>query len=327
MKEEDKYWILLSRYIAKDLSIEEVDELLAWIDEDPKRVNLLQEVQSIWDQSKHYQQQISDTLDPSTSWLKIKNEIDRENQPIKLTKTQPYKWLAIAASLIILCGLSWFSYQIYDRGKIITIANHMTNRRELLLPDGTKVWLNKAAEVKYAKGLETLNQREVTLVGEAFFEVKHDEHKPFIIHAGGTETQVLGTSFNINVMDEKVTVAVISGKVSFKKIGADAHLFLLPGEEGIYHEKGSVTKAEFKNANFLFWKNQTLVFENETLEMVLKEVEKAYHIKFNVKDKDLLQERITTSFKSAPLPDVIKVLEAILDLKIEYSGDAYIVIK
>lgn len=325
MNEEDKYWILLSRYLANDLSLDETDELLAWIEADPERITLLQQAQSAWDKSKNYQNDVS-AVNTDAAWLKVKNKLN-DQKPAKTVNLQNYKWMAIAASLIILCSLSWFSYKAYDNSKNIHFANHSLEKQQVLLPDGTKIWLNQHSEIDYPKGLATLATREVSLTGEAFFDVKHDDKKPFIIHAGETETQVLGTSFNINANEKKVKVAVITGKVSFKKTGAKNNLFLLPGDEGIYDSKGIITKVEYNNTNFLFWKNQTLVFENEKLEMVFHELEKSYQVKFKVNDENLLNQKITTSFKSASIQEVIIILETLLDLKITPSGDAYIVVK
>jgi len=328
MQEEDKYWILISRYLSNELSDTETDELLAWVNENQEHTELLQQMQNAWEQSNNYLQNATQEIDADEAWKSVEQRIFASQQPVKVKRLKPLKWMSIAATLLLLAGLSWFSFNYYQQNLPIVFANRLDTKQQLLLPDGSKVWLNSGSQISYKKGLNTLKLREVDLKGEGFFEVKHDAEKPFIIHSGGTQTQVLGTSFNVlNDKNGNVKVAVISGKVSFKKEGSNDGLFLFPGEEGVCSKTGNVSKTSFKDTNFLYWKNKTLSFENEGLAKVLAQLEMFYNVKFNVNDEDLLNRKITTSFHSASIYQIINVLETLLDVKIEKSNDAYIVVK
>ncbi|HET8828200.1 MAG TPA: FecR domain-containing protein [Pelobium sp.] len=328
MQEEDKYWVLITRYLSNELSDAETDVLLEWISDKPERTELLQQMQSAWEQSNTYLANEKYQINTDEAWKKIESRLFKEDKkPAKVVAFKSYKWLRIAVSLVLFMGLSWFSFNYYQSHSEITFTNQLANKQQVLLPDGSTVWLNTGSKLSYKKGLNELSLREVDLVGEGFFEVKHDASKPFIIHSNGTETQVLGTSFN--VLTDKignVKVAVITGKVSFKKDSAKDGLFLFPGEVGIYSKAGNITKTSFSNTNFLYWKNQKLSFENEDLSNVLSELEKVYHVKFKLKDSDLMNKKITTSFQSASIYQVINILETLLDVKIEKSNDTYIVV-
>jgi ferric-dicitrate binding protein FerR (iron transport regulator) len=327
MQEEDKYWILISRYLSNELSDTETDELLAWVNENPEHTELLQQMQNAWEQSNKYLQNSVQEIDTDQAWKNVESRLFASQQSAKIKKLKSLKWISIAASLLLMIGLGWFSFNYYRQNRPVVFANHLDTKQQLLLPDGSRVWLNSGSQISYKEGLNELKLREVELLGEGFFEVKHDAEKPFIIHSGGTQTQVLGTSFNVfNDKDGSVKVAVISGKVSFKKEGANDNLFLLPGEEGVY-KTGNISKTSFKNTNFLYWKNKTLSFENESLANVLTQLEVFYNVKFNLNDEDLLHRKITTSFHSASIYQIINVLETLLDVKIEKSNDAYIVVK
>jgi hypothetical protein len=96
------------------------------------------------------------------------------------------------------------------------------------LPDGTKVSLNRGSKISYPSTFEG-QTREITLQGEAFFDVAHDAQHPFIIHAQGADIKVLGTSFNVNAYSKQVKVWVKTGKVQVKK--SASVIQLLPGEQ------------------------------------------------------------------------------------------------
>src|SRR5690606_9914983 len=98
--------------------------------------------------------------------------------------------------------------------------------KEVELPDGSVVWLNKGAKLSYLKGFKNFYDREVNLSGEAFFDVKPNAEKPFIIETANTATRVLGTSFNVKTNGENVAVSVFSGKVSFKELNQAKELLL-----------------------------------------------------------------------------------------------------
>lgn len=328
-QEEDKYWILISRYLANELSDTETDELLVWVNDKPAHAELLQQMQNAWDKSDDYLKTNEPEINVDSAWTKVEQRLFvNEKKKAKVISIKSYKWIGIAASLLLLVGMGWFSVNYHQKNTTIVFVNELHEGQQILLPDGSSVWLSSESELSYKKGLDRLSVREVALRGEGFFEVKHDVKKPFIIHSGGTQTQVLGTSFNVSTTkDGLVKVAVITGKVSFKQENANEGLFLLPGEEGVYSKTGGVSKTKFKSTNFMYWKTKSLSFENETLANVLSQLAGVYQVKFSIEDQNLLNRKITTNFHSASVDQVINVLETVLDVKIEKSNDAYIVVK
>lgn len=329
MQEEDKYCILISRYLANELSDTETNALLAWANDKPEHFELLQQMQNAWNKSDVYLKAKNKEFDTNEGWEKVENRLfPQKRKPAKVFSLQSSKWIGIAASLLLIIGLGWFAINYHQRNTEILFVNQFEEKQQVLLPDGTIVWLNKESRISYKQGMNDLNLREVTLKGEGFFEVKHDAEKAFIIHSGGTQTQVLGTSFNVAMAkDGSVKVAVVTGKVSFKREDEKEGLFLLPGEVGVSGKAGSISKTEFKNTNFLYWKTKTLNFENERLGQVLADLEAFYKIKFEIKSNELLNKKITTSFQSASIHQVIGVLESVLDVKIEKSKNTYVVVK
>lgn len=125
-------------------------------------------------------------------------------------KTTPGKY-AMAASFVLLCCSIALSLKLTFKNKInfVTVAAANGHINIVALPDGSKVWLNSGSTIRYPERFD--KTREIQLInGEAFFDIRHDEHSPFIVHYGSLHARVLGTAFNIkyfkNISDVRVTV-------------------------------------------------------------------------------------------------------------------------
>jgi len=321
--QEDKYWLLMSRYLTNEITLEETDELLKWIDEDPKRVELLQQLQNDWGKSDVYSE-ADEAFDTHVAWQKVSSRIDQSIQKPK-SKVRYLYWAKIAALFLIVLNFGWFGFRYYNNHQVVEIVNQLAVAKEVVLPDGSQVWLNSGSKLSYQKGFVNFDERAINLDGEAFFEVKPNPEKPFIIETQGTETRVLGTSFNVKSFGGEVAVSVFTGKVSFKALKASLELLLLPGEEGVFSKNQSLRKVHYENQNFMFWKDQKLDFSNERLDEVLSVIASVYGVTFKVLNPELKQKQLTTSFHKLPFVEVKTILEVILDTEIEKAGDVYVV--
>jgi len=325
---DEKYWNLMSRYLANDLSMEETGELLEWIDDDPSRADLLKELRDTWDFTKNYPDNFN--VDTRAAWQKLSGTINSKKGIQKIPHRRSYTWIGIAASLIILLSISLITYRhvLGDRS-YMSIETFAGQHKQVILPDGTKVWLNGHSSLNYRNDFERQDTRSVELKGEAFFEVVKNPARPFIITTGKTITRVLGTSFDIKQEKEgSIKVTVVTGKVSFhSEYNPKQKLLLLPGDAGIISKEGYVGKFRYNDQNFLYWKDKQLVFTNAPFTEVIKTLEEAYDVNFQLKDQELLGRRITTSFNKAPLSQVMDVLEVLLDIRIERSDSVYVVEK
>src|SRR5690606_12640218 len=118
--EDEKYWVLMSRYLSNELSSDEIDELLSWIEQDPSRAELLQELQSSWDKAVHYKNYNTRYFDVEEAWLKVSLKIDQEEKPKTVINLS---WLRYAAIIILFINVCWFSFKYFDNRKQIQIVN------------------------------------------------------------------------------------------------------------------------------------------------------------------------------------------------------------
>lgn len=158
-----------------------------------------------------------------------------------------------------------------------TITTPPGRQFQVVLPDGTKVWLNAASVLRYPVAFSDA-ERKVKVEGEAYLEVAADAARPFIVDvAGKTEIQVLGTSFNINAYhDEKIhRTTLLQGRVRVKAAGEES--ILVPGQEAV--TAGRLTVNQHANlAQAVAWKNGVFDFENASLETVMRQLSRWYDV-------------------------------------------------
>jgi hypothetical protein len=184
---------------------------------------------------------------------------------IKLQK----KWLMIAASLILLLGISYILIFKIGRSNIEVTT---TDQIDIFyLPDSSLIYLNKNSSLVYPEKF-LKNERTIYLKGEAFFEIRKDSARQFKIFADSSLTTVLGTSFNIKAYekDEQVEVIVATGKVYLSPIRDTTSIQLKPNEKGTLNKKDlSVSKEKNLNKNYIGWKERleeikkTALYKNE----------------------------------------------------------------
>jgi transmembrane sensor len=321
---DEKYWNLITKSLSKNLTDDEEEDLNIWLASDPSHLQLLQELKTSWTEAGQYDSIF--TPNKQLAWSKISAELSlEENRSAPIRSL--FNWTRVAAALIVIIG-GWFIYQTFNQGNWIHIATE-NDVKEVLLPDSSKVWLSKNSSIRYNKGMNEKTEREIILEGEAFFEVKRNPAKPFLVQALGTETKVLGTSFNVLARKQtaEISVSVITGKVQFGNNNSKSKkLVLEPGTQGIYTKStASLHKTQTSNNNFLFWKNNRLDFNAQALATVLKEVGDNYNVRFTINNANLNSERITTSFEKESLEEIINELEVLLDVRIIKSDTTYLI--
>ncbi|MCX2453195.1 DUF4974 domain-containing protein [Pedobacter sp. PLR] len=191
---------------------------------------------------------------------------------------------------------------------------------QIVLPDGTKVWLNAASSLKFPASFANLDKREVELRGEAYFEVAKDKFKPFkvmAIAAGDLKerVEVLGTHFNVSSYsnESSLKTTLLEGSV---KIGTQ---LLVPGQQSVRSNAGLKIK-EIDVEEVIAWKNGFFVFENDNLEGILKKLSRWYDVDIAY-DGSLNHVKVIGSVsRNTDLPTVLRMLEKTDKFKFKVQG-------
>jgi ferric-dicitrate binding protein FerR (iron transport regulator) len=243
----------------------------------------------------------------------------------------------IAAILLLAVAIgsaAWFMGQ-KQLGKVnmaeVIVDDQGLSRIEL--SDGSIVTLNRDTKINYPDKFGD-DIREVSIEGEAFFEVTPDPAKPFIIHAGEATVKVLGTSFSVNAYPENDMVEVIveTGKVQFSKQetsqNTNFNVILDRGERGTYvNASKKLTKCINNDPNFLAWKTRKLIFNGTSLEEVTKQLNKVYRVQVKTDGTNLDTLLLNAHFENEPLDFILEVISATHGLKVEKSTGQFLLKK
>ncbi len=221
------------------------------------------------------------------------------------------------------------SDQHSDRPSLIhTIETPKGGMYQLQLPDGTEVWLNAASSLKYSSVFKD-KKREVTLSGEAYFEVAHRANQPFLVHTQDQVVEVLGTHFNISAYpdEEKQVTTLLQGSV--KTSSKAAAVMLKPGQQSILNIKKEQLKlAEADIESVMAWKNGDFIFKDEDLASVMKKVERWYDVEVVFQDVDPSKIKLGGWVsRTKNISAVLKIIEPIAGIKIKIEGRRITVMK
>ncbi len=193
---------------------------------------------------------------------------------------------------------------------------------KLLLADGTLVFLNAGSSLRYPVNFSTDGDREVFLTGEAYFNVKSDMERPFIVNVDGLDVKVLGTEFNISAYHEdlNIEVVLVHGQVSLKKEERPDHgaVDLTPGQKGSFHfASENISVEEVNTSLYTYWMQGHLVFRELTFDKILKKLERHYNVEIINLNKELGNEVFNASFEKVDIGEVLGYFNE--THKIEYS--------
>lgn len=191
---------------------------------------------------------------------------------------------------------------------------------QVILPDGTKVWLNAASKLTFPSIFEG-KERRVELVGEAYFEVARNKKMPFLVSSAGQVVEVLGTHFNISAYPDEAVLktTLLEGSVRVSKAGFSQSELLVPGQQSTIRNGGKILISAVNATNAIAWKNGYFVFANEGLESVMKKISRWYNIEVAYTGNVTKEEFVGSVSKFENISEVLAALEltGLVHFKIE----------
>ncbi|MEQ9406046.1 MAG: DUF4974 domain-containing protein [Cyclobacteriaceae bacterium] len=224
-------------------------------------------------------------------------------------------WLKIAASVVVLIGISLFVWNV-STPEQINIAS-LDEKVSVTFPDGSTGILNANSSFSFPERFG--KERSVIFEGEAYFDIIKSQ-KPFVIAVGGVDVKVLGTAFNLVSSADEVELFVERGLVAFEKEGAQTKV--AAGLKAVFSKSsGEVVITENASPNILSWSNGQLVFNDTPLSEVFKDLEEFYEVDFKVSNKRINKCKLTVTFDKKSLSEVIETIESILDVKLTRNNN------
>ncbi|WP_314510855.1 FecR family protein [Xanthocytophaga agilis] len=265
-------WQILAKYLTNEPLTDQEKVAYKTTEKDPEHQETLKDVQTIWELSGTSAEEID--WETGKQWDTFQSKLQDETKVIELRPWyKQYYWQTAAAIVIILAVGYGVKNRFLTESTTIssTTGAFITNKsvqidvqtyqstdsvKEIRLPDGSQIWLNKYSTISYSSDFGR-NNRRITLSGEGFFVIEKDKTKPFIIQAGGTETKVLGTSFDLKAYtdDKNIELTVVTGKVEFSDTKNDSQkAILLPKQKATFKKQERIIKqSTVASMSFLQW--------------------------------------------------------------------------
>jgi ferric-dicitrate binding protein FerR (iron transport regulator) len=225
--------------------------------------------------------------------------------------------IALGSALIYILNPDSLSHQV------IIATGASETRREVTLPDGSSVILNHNTRLAYNASFEG-SSRNVTLSGEAFFDITPDASKPFIIDAGKASVKVVGTSFNVITenIQKSVEVFVLSGKVILSDNSGSHNLTLEPGYVGKMNSSYSARELN-SDPNYMSWNTGILVYDGQTLEKVFSDLKRVFNMNITAEDPSILKNTWTSPIDIESKDTIIRLICTSFNLDYMKDGDSY----
>lgn len=247
---------------------------------------------------------------------------------------QSYKWYrtwSVAAVAIVLLGLItvtayWQgSRQIQSNFSDIVVEAPLGSKTKLTLPDGSTVWLNAGSKMIYSQGFG-VSDRRLAFQGEGYFEVEKNDEMPFLVQTHDVNVTVVGTKFNFRNYpeDEEAVVELLEGKVALEnQLKEESVRYLSPNEKMVLHKatgEMDITSAKVKEATL--WTENILLFDEDLLPDIVRELERSYHVQIEIENEDLKQTRFYGQFNQLEqnIYDVLDMLSETGKLKYHEEG-------
>ena len=319
---------ILIKYLLGEATMAEGQEIEAWIAASDANAKKFAEVKIILEASRRLAQE--SPLGEAEAWTRFKElRAGSKSKPPKIsavTDRIAYRWLQIAAAVVLLIGGSWWIYDFYSdkapQAEWVTVKATNAVRIDTL-PDGSVVHINKNSSITYTANFGS--QRDVRLQGEAFFEVKHNEASPFKVQAKDIVIIDIGTAFNVKSGSHTTEVIVESGVVKVSKDKASVKLSAL--QKTVIGAKDKSFKIESTNDQlYNYYRTNQFIARNTPLWRLVEVLNEAYDANIQFQNKKLRDVPITVTIRlEDSLSTVLKVLQGTTpEMKVDHKDGAVI---
>ncbi len=366
---EDHFWTLIAKKLSGEADEEELRDFEKLLRENPDLHYPLQAITDLWFADLQFDQQdAQDALNKHIQRMKDLNIEFNDPQEESLRHEPGWRtnrkwvWPALAAAFFagtLFFGIRFFSAgssemksQLRENKQVVNqISTKNSSKTSLILSDGTKVWLNAGSSLTYDTSYNKV-VREVSLTGEAFFDVTKNKTKPFIIHTSKFDIKVLGTEFNVKSYstDRTTEASLIRGsiEVTFKD-NPNRKIILRPNEKIVVNNNTGPETAYLKNNRKTAevpdiaimglthehntgtiietsWVENKLIFQDESFEDISHQLERWYGVTIVFNNNQLKENHLTGNFKNETIRQALDALKLTASFRYEMDKNNNITI-
>jgi transmembrane sensor len=312
---------LLVKYLLEEANAAEQKQVEQWIEADPANKKYFNGFRLVWEQSKKLA--AVSPVDEDAAWKRFQKRIG-ETKPV-LRSMDRYRWLRIAALLVLFAGAGLIVYRFLNSGGPLPMhmARTTTNVLRDTLPDGSVVTLNKNSSISYPDRFKG-DSRTVTLQGEAFFQVTPNKKKPFLITVNDVTIKVVGTSFNVRSEKGSTEVIVETGIVQVIK--NNKMVELKPKEKIMVRPQDSVlTKTTEEDRLYNYYRTKEFICDNTPLWKLIEVLSEAYQVDIVLSRPGLRNLQLTTTFNNESLDRILEIISETFNLQVVKTKNGIII--
>ncbi len=316
---------IINKYLTGQCSEEELVEVNAWMKESEENARQLFRMEEIYHLGKFNQYADRQQMARAEKQLykKLDEEKRKQNKILRM-----HRWMKYAAMIAVILVIGGGSgYWLYQNGNnqhmMVAVANEGIVK-EIILPDGTKVWLNNLATLKYPREFSE-KARNVYLDGEAYFEVTKNRHKPFTVQSDAMRVRVLGTTFNFKC-DKNYRIAevtLIEGEIEVKGNKEEGQIILAPGQRAeLNKNNGRLTVKQVDAKMDAVWHDNLIPFQKADIFTISKALERFYDIKI-ILSPDMRADKTYSGVlkKKSTIESVLKSLQNSISIDYKIVGN------
>lgn len=308
-------YLLLGRYLSGEASPAEAIQLEEWISAAAANKQQFEQLSKVWSTLSSEESCI--VPDKEAFFNQLREKFPQHAPPKITSFTKTITWVKIVAGILLIAGAA-ILVNVLNKKEPRKIVHSITRQTQETiindtLPDGSLAVISNNSQLQYPHEF-TSSAREVQLNGEAWFNVKPNAEKPFIITAGPLQIKVIGTSFNVRTSKDIIEVAVKTGVVLMYN-NLDS-ITVKAGQKGTYQisTRQFAIKERF-SPNEVAYATKYFNFENATLKEITGQLQKAYGIKIVITNKNLENCTLSSSFDNKPIEYIFDVLAMTLNIQ------------
>jgi len=323
---------LIARFLAGEATEEERLQLFRWMDESEVNRKYFGDIQFVYEKAVALHRVVK--VDVDSAWAKVHRQMKAKpaniTQPAQTVSIRVPMWMRIAAIIVLVLGVSLGLYRMYNSEygsatptMAISTQDSVINQR---LIDSTTVFVNRYSKLSYSPDFGK-KDRKLKLEGEAYFDVRHVDDKPFIVEAEGTFVQDIGTAFNLKAYagDTLVEVYVRKGEVKFFT-SDNQGITLSEGETGIYSKRTrTFSRKQAEPGNTLSYVRPVFVFHNTRLSEALQQLSTVYRVSIALGNNSLRDCTISVTFENEDIDVILNIIAETLNLTLAKSDTGYII--
>lgn len=317
---------LLHRLIAGSTTEEENRELMEWFRQCASQEEFFMLFENVWkDSPDEMPRDVQERM-----YRRLNRDLGEEKKKIKAIPWHSYFsrkiWQRVAVACIIVV-LSLANYNMFHKQKQLSTQNFTVSaekgqRAFVTLPDSTKVWLNSDTKISYPADYG-MKERNVALMGEAYFEVAKNPDKRFIVETKGMQVEALGTAFNINAYknDNKIIASLFSGSV---RVSYEDHVTILKPHESVKVDLLTRDFFQYEDntmKDIALWRENEITFDGESLEEIAHIINRLYNTTIYIEDESLKKECYIGTVRNNSLENFIDIINLTTPVVYENKGD------